>query len=162
QRVSVVSPGEAETEVVVPDRQGDPVTVRGAGERGSISERATPKQTRDVYVDRRTCAYIISVCSRPRGLIGFVRLLTPFVDVAQHVEQPHVLRQQARTRPGVVAAIVTIPSILLEQTERVTIVAAGDRARTAGVFPFRLGWQAIARSPQEVDGDRHPRAVLLL
>src|SRR5262249_27725939 len=150
------------TEVVVPDRQGDPVAVRGAGERRSISKRAAPKQTRNVYVDSRTHISIISSCSYPRGLIAFMRLLTPFIDVSQHIEQPHVIRQQARTRPGMVAAIVPIPSILLQQSERVTIIAAGDRARPAGVFPFRLGGQAIARSPQEVDGDRHPRAVLLL
>ena len=43
-------------------------------------------------------------------------------------------------------AVGLIPSIASKQVDRVAIIAAGDRTRPAGVFPFRLGGQAIARA----------------
>ena len=57
--------------------------------------------------------------------------------------------------PDVFSAVALIPDILAEQIDRDAVIAARDRTGTAGIFPFRLGGQAIAGAPQDIGGDRH-------
>ena len=154
----MVSPGGAETVVGVTVRRGDPVTVRRADARRSIANDP-PRRRRGFFSLIDSDIFIISLyIPFFAGLEAFAAVLTPFKHVPQHVEQPQVVREQAPARPGMLLAVGLIPGISVQQVDRVTVISAGDRTRPAGVFPFRLGGQAIARALAERrQGSSSPR-----
>ena len=158
----MVSPGGAEADVVDTVRRGVPVTVRRADDRRRIDERPAPKETRVLFNNRFRYIYNIIIYSLLCWSGSIRTVLTPFKHVPQHVEQPQVVRQQAPARPGMFLAVGLIPGISVKQVDRVTVISAGDRTCPAGVFPFRLGGQAIARALAERrQGSTSPRRKLL-
>src|SRR5262249_17403497 len=97
---------------------------------------------------------------RGRRGVGGVALLAPLPDVAQHVEQPQVVRLEPAHRPGPVGRIQLVPGVVLERILGGAVIAAGDRAGPAGVLPLRFRRQAVARPPQVIRGQLQPFAGL--
>ena len=76
--------------------------------------------------------------------LGATPVLAPFINVSQHIEQPQIVGEQATGSLGTFLTGPQMPGVLSQQLDRDPIISAGDRPCTAGVFPFRLGRQAIA------------------
>src|SRR6202023_3134169 len=83
-------------------------------------------------------------------------VLAPRPRVAVHVEQAQVVGTLLTHRPGTLAAVRLIPGVTPEQLRRRAVRPAARRLGPAGVFPFRLREQAVARSPQVVGIRLHP------
>src|SRR5262249_59036186 len=82
--------------------------------------------------------YYITISPFRPGPRGAEPIVHPLVHVPEHVREPQVVGQQAPAQPGMLPAVGLIAGILAEQVGREAVVAARDRARTAGVFPLRL------------------------
>src|SRR5947208_3547017 len=106
------SPGGAETGVDATVRRGEHATERRADVRRRNEERPAPKETRVSGIFIYLYIYIIH-----DGLlrVGLVTIMTPFPHVAQHVEQPEIVGQQATTRLSAVARCEIVPGVPPQQ-----------------------------------------------
>src|SRR5690242_7703909 len=136
------SPGEAKTGVDITGRRRVPISVRRASARRPIVKRPAPQDAVGIIND------IVSYSLSPPRLIDQVTLLAPFPHSSHHIEHAQVVGYCQAAGPSSVLAVGHNPGILPEQLDRATVIPAGHRTRTAGVFPFRLGGQAITRSLQ--------------
>ena len=150
----IASPGETEPKVRVAVRLRVMATAGRAVLLGGSTKDCAPKQNIRTFGFLR--GYIIDYYSSLTRAIGMRWILAPFIQIAQHVEQPQVVGQQPAARPGVVLGRRRRPGIAAEQVRVRPEVSAGESSCPASIFPLGLGRKAVARPPQGISRHLHP------
>ena len=129
---------------------------------GHIDEAAAPEDVQVGLDQGHRPAEPVDDRSIGPDLVVLLAVLTPLVNVAQHVEEPQVVGQQSAAGPRPAVRVQIEPGIALQQLPIAAAVAAGKRPGAAGKLPFGLGRQAVAGPLQGIGQDRHPLGVLVL
>ncbi len=136
-----------------------PDTIGGTKVGGRVVKRPATKVSRAIILDNFSMFDPILGRSFVRRLADDRSVMTPFEYVTEHVEETKIVGKKRADRPGSVAAVRLVPSVVFQELCRLAVVATDCRARAAGEFPFRLCEESVALATKRIGRNTHPFVI---